>query len=401
MVERAAHLVDHVFPDVPVRQWVLSVPARIRYVLAWDHELCRAVVAVCVRAILGFERRRAGRAGVQDGRGGAVAIIQRFGAALNLNVHLHVLVLNGVFAEDEAGGLRFHAALPPRDEDVWSLAATIRTRVLRLLRRRGVSDDGEGGSAPDPLVDETPVLAGIAAASVANRAALGARAGWRVTRDGGGLVEAVVSGLGPRHARVDAFDLHADVAVSGRARRTLERVCRYTLRPPIAQGRIHLTEDGQVALQLRHPWRDGTTRLVFEPVELLERLAALTPRPRVNLVLYHGVLAPRAAWRARVVRYGGHAAQTSTNADVTHGDDVEALPDPVRPDGRWADWMRRSFGFDVLACSRCGGRLRLVATIEDPVVVGKILRHLGLPAVLPVPRPPPAWTGVIRFVDSF
>jgi len=51
----------------------------------------------------------------------------------------------------------------------------------------------------------------------------------------------------------------------------------------------------------RRRWTDGTTHLIFAPVELLERLAALIPRPRINLVLYHGVLAPRAAWRARVV----------------------------------------------------------------------------------------------------
>ena len=59
MAKRAAHLADHVFPDVPVRQWVLSLPYRLRYQLAWDHELCRSVVAVFVRAVLGFLRARA------------------------------------------------------------------------------------------------------------------------------------------------------------------------------------------------------------------------------------------------------------------------------------------------------------------------------------------------------
>ncbi len=53
MTDRAAHLVDHVFPAVPIRQWVLTLPPRIRYVLAWDHALCRALVAVYVRAVLG------------------------------------------------------------------------------------------------------------------------------------------------------------------------------------------------------------------------------------------------------------------------------------------------------------------------------------------------------------
>jgi Transposase zinc-binding domain len=84
MAERSAHLIDHVFPDVPVRQWVLSLPHRLRYLLAWDHELCRAVTGVALRTVLGFLRRRARRGGIPDGRSGAVAIVQRFGGALNL-----------------------------------------------------------------------------------------------------------------------------------------------------------------------------------------------------------------------------------------------------------------------------------------------------------------------------
>ena len=82
----------------------------------------------------------------------------------------------------------------------------------------------------------------------------------------------------------------------------LERVCRYALRPPFTQERIHLTDEGQVRLQLQPPWRDGTTDVVFAPAEFLGRLAVLAPRPRINVILCHGVPAPRAGWRAEVVR---------------------------------------------------------------------------------------------------
>ena len=81
MAERAAHLLDHVFPDVPVRQWVLSLPYRMRYQLAWHHDVCRGVVAVFVRAVLGFLHARGRDGGIANGRGGAVAVIQRFGGA--------------------------------------------------------------------------------------------------------------------------------------------------------------------------------------------------------------------------------------------------------------------------------------------------------------------------------
>src|SRR5438093_5927138 len=91
-------LLDEVLPRVPLRQWVLSLPYRLRYLLAWGHDLCRAVVGVYVRAVLGFLRARARHDGVANGRSGAVVMIQRFGGALNLNVHVHALVIDGVFA---------------------------------------------------------------------------------------------------------------------------------------------------------------------------------------------------------------------------------------------------------------------------------------------------------------
>jgi hypothetical protein len=98
-------------------EWVLSLPHRLRYLLAWDHDLCRAFSGVAVRAMLGFLRRRAGRDGVADGRSGAVVVVQRFGGALNLNIDLHVLVLGGVFTND-GGAVRFHPVRRLTREDV-------------------------------------------------------------------------------------------------------------------------------------------------------------------------------------------------------------------------------------------------------------------------------------------
>ena len=254
MAERAAHLVDHVFPVVPVRQWVLSLPHRLRYVLAWDHALCRAVTGVFVRAVHGSLRRRARRQGAPDGRGGAVAIIQRFGAALNLNMHVHALVLDGVYVDDGAV-LRFHVCDPPTDDEMDRLLDTIERRILRLLAGRGVDAVGDGGEA-DRWSEEAPVLAGIAAASVQVRLAPGDRAGAAVRRGGASAEVLAVApqGLGPCHARRNGFDLHAGVVVPPRDRARLERLCRYALRPPIAQERLHLTPEGQVILDLRHRW---------------------------------------------------------------------------------------------------------------------------------------------------
>src|SRR5499426_2305154 len=104
MTEGAARLVDSVLPRVPVRQWVLSLPYRLRYALAWDHGLARAVLGVAVRVLLGFQRQQARRAGIRGGRSGSVTVIQRFGGGLNLNVHFHTLLFDGVFFEGPEGG---------------------------------------------------------------------------------------------------------------------------------------------------------------------------------------------------------------------------------------------------------------------------------------------------------
>jgi len=291
MASLAAHLVDDVLGGLPVRQWVLTVPHRLRYVLAWDHRLCRAVLAVFIRALLGFERRRARRRGIRDGRGGAVTAIQRFGSALNVNPHYHCLAVQGVFCDDGSGGLRFLPLPAPSDHEVERLLASARRRIIRLVRRHGVDLDGTGAEVEraDALAEESPALAGLAGASVAGLLAMGSDAGARPQRLGVDFERAPSTSRGPCHANIDGFDLHAAVAVPAGDRGRLEHLARYVLRPPVAQDALERMPDGRVLLKIRRPWSDGTRGLVFEPLALLARLAALTPRPRVNLLLYHGL----------------------------------------------------------------------------------------------------------------
>jgi hypothetical protein len=432
MAEQAAHLVDAVLPSVPVRQWVLTVPHRLRYRLAFDHALCRAVLGVFVRAVLGWYRRCGRRSGVVHGQSGTVTVVQRFGSGLELNVHFHTLALDGLFASGADGTLRFHRLAPPADADVARLVAAIARRIGRLLARRGLVGDAD---ATDPLAAESLALAGLASAAVQGRLALGPRAGARVERLGHDPDAPWIESSQPLQARCDGFDLHAGVTVAGEDRHRLEQLCRYLLRPPIAQERLRLRPDGTVVVMLKTSWRDGTTHLRFEPLTLLERLAALTPRPRINVLLYHGILAPHAARRAAAVAYGrpappgrqhvhepvagpaGEAVPTSAASSgaaergVAPGPAVapstpvtpapaaaESTPqpnDPPAPDARprrwrWADLLQRVFAVDVLASPNCGGRMRVLATIDDPRVVRRILTHLGLAGDAGPPAGPPS-----------
>jgi len=423
MAELAAHLVDGVLGGLPVRQWVLTLPYRLRYALAWDHRLCRAALAVFLRAVLGFERRRARRRGIKDGVGGAVTAIQRVGSALNTNIHFHTLAAQGVFFESADGARHFAPAPAPTDRDVTRLLASVRRRIVRLVARHGIDLDNPSAEVDhsDERQFDFPAYAQIQGAAVVGRVATGPRAGAAPMRLGRAAVPAEPAADDPLHAHLTGFDLHAGVAVPAGDRDRLEHLCRYVLRPPLAQQSLTLTPEGNVILRLRRPWRDGTRAIRFEPSELLERLAAMVPKPRVNLLIYHGAFAPHAHRRAEAVRRAlegsqqrGRCEPSSTAVAASAGAErpsgaidsrAESMvptasgpaPTPARaPPGsgyvrpkyfRWADLLERAFAIDVLACPECGGRLRLLATIEDRAVIERILLHLGLPIEVPQPAP--------------
>jgi hypothetical protein len=309
------------------------------------------------------------------------------------NLHFHTLVLDGVFTEAPGGALTFHPAPAPSDAEVAAALAMIRQRVRRLLARHGLEPGDDATGPADRLADESPVLAGIVGASVQGRVALGSRAGARVRRLGDARDPAAVTSRGPRQAHLDGFDLHANVWVSAHDRAGVERLCRYVLRPPFAQERLRLRGDGRIALELKTAWRDGTRELVFEPLEFLERLAAMTPRPETNLLICQGVLAPRARWRARVVVYGRRVPEpTAAAAPRATGPDDAGVQSTPRA---WtsAVLMHRAFAIDVLACAHCGGRLRLITTLHDPAVIRKILAPLALAHSGQSPGPAPPESG--------
>ena len=94
--------------------------------------------------------------------------------------------------------------------------------------------------------------------------------------------------------------VHAGVAARADERNKLERLCRYITRPAVSEKRLLLTPNGNVRYQLKTLCRDGTTHVIFEPLDFIARLAALVPKPRVNLTRFHGVFAPNSQYRAAV-----------------------------------------------------------------------------------------------------
>ncbi len=247
---------------------------------AYDARLASDVLRVFVRTVFGSLRCRARRRGIPDLHCGSVTFVQRFGDALNLNVHFHTLTLDGVYEMQDGRRARFHPLPPPDDAEVARVTARVARRIVKLLERRGFDGQGDPYEV-DPLFRDEPLLAALYGASVRGRIATGRRAGQRVTRLGDHIdVENLVIHGGPRCASVAGISVHANVGVPARDRARLERLCRYVARPPVATERLSRLADGRLLYRLKHRWRDGTTHVLFEPLELVEKLAALVPPPR-------------------------------------------------------------------------------------------------------------------------
>ncbi len=252
----AMHLVEQVLPHVPYRQWTLSFPHRVRWVLLKDVGLLSDVLTVFLRAVFALQRRRARRQGLRGGQAGSVSFIQFFGSALQVTPHFHSLVPDGVFVPQE-GGVRFEPLPPPTQAEVERLLRGVRHRVLRLLEKRGA----------------LPAQGPEDALQVYQAHSLQQRLRWTEVD-----VRPPPSKQ-PRCAFMEGFSLHANTHLHANDRQGLERLCRYGERGALALERLSRAEDGRIAYRMRRPLPDGTTHLFFTGLELLRRVASLVPPP--------------------------------------------------------------------------------------------------------------------------
>ena len=320
---------------------------------------------------------------------GAVTLIQRFGSALNLNVHFHMLFLDGVYVEQSHGSARFRWVKAPTSPELTQLTHTIAHRVGRYLERQGLLErDVENSYLASDAVDDDPMTP-LLGHSITYRIAVGSQAGRKVFT----LQTLPTSGdpFGDGIGKVAGSSLHAGVAARADERKKLERLCRYISRPAVSEKRLSLTRGGNVRYQLKTPYRDGTTHVIFEPLDFIARRSALVPKPRVNLTRFHGVFAPNSKHRALVT-----PAMRGKGSKKVKVSDEPPTPAGRRASMKWAQRLKRVFQIDIETCSECGGAMKVIACIEDPVVIKQILDHLKQKAEtnesspLPESRAPPA-----------
>jgi len=362
MSQTAAVLVDHVLPRVPVRQWVLAVPKRIRWFVQHDRKVASSVLKMFLGEVEKMLRRcspeapfeaRFGAAQQREAaplvsqspksRGcfGAVAFTQRFGMSLNEHPHFHVLATDGVFVETD-DEVRFIEAAELTQEKIEEVETRVRRRVLRWFSRQGLL---EATDAEDMLA-------------------------WE--HSGG-------------------FSVDGSVLIAGWDRQGLERVVRYCSRPAFSGERFALLQDGKVTYILPKPDLNGRTLLVMDALELLDKLAKLIPPPRTHQVRYFGVMAPNSHMRKRVIESAGPSAALQirlTEAAQKMGLVKTEESKPKKKASRtWAMLIARIFEVFPLLCLRCHAPMKIVVFITEPNTVTKILEHIGVPSTAPVIAP--------------
>ena len=147
-------------------------------------------------------------------------------------------------------------------------------------------------------------------------------------------------------------------------------MCRYIAKPAVAVPRLSLGSTGKVLYAMKTPYRDGTTQVALDPMDFIARLAALVPKPSVNLTRYHGVLAPNHRWRGEVT-----PAKHGTGVKPIANTEVRS-PAERHVAMSWAHRLKRAFNIDIDVCDRCGESVKVIACIEDQDIIDKILAHL-------------------------
>lgn len=384
MSATAAHLIEDVLPPVALRQWVLTVPFAWRRRLGYDGPLLSALTRLFVKTVLDFYGAHGGGA---RGQSGAVVAVQRTSSDLKLNPHVHAVFLDGVYREkaDDGDELEFCALEHLSTRDVAEVLERTRDRMRKYLRRRGLLDEGDGDDAEEADASERAGLTRLAASAVSGTTPP-AGPEWR--RGALPLTHRAMVFERPLCVALDGFTLHAATRAGGLDEPGREALLKYILRPAVAQERVTRGPDGLVRIGLKKAFSDGTVAVDLDPLSLLSRLCASVPPPRFHTVRYAGALGSASKLRSRLAPKRAPPACAPCVEE-----DIADMPrrSPYRP---WAELLKRTFGFDVLACPRCEGRMRLLAMVTDPKSVARYLRGLGEPTEAPARTPargPPYW----------
>ena len=256
-----------------------------------------------------------------------------------------MLFLDGVYIGGPNGrSLRFRGVKAPTSDELIKLTHSIASRVARYLERQGLleRDSGNIYLTPEAVAasDEDP-SSQLIGSSITYCIAVGPQQGRKVL-----TLQTLPdcesdSPFASMVGEVAGFSLHAGVATKANERSKLERLCRYITRPAVSTKRLSMTRNGRVRYELKTPWRNGTTHVIFEPLDFISRLVSLVPKPRVNLTRFHGVFAPNSKYRAKVT-----PARRGKRKKPHSADESDQTSAEKRASMTWAQRLKRVFNID-------------------------------------------------------
>ena len=405
MAQTAIHQTENILPDTPIRQWVFTLPPDLRIYLAYHPEAMSDTLDIFMESVRFFYRKSClpqtdhpptsydpealrDYTSLYPNDIGAITSIQRFNDALSLYPHFHTLVSDGLFvtsdppfdlwnrsAQEQVTDVTFHQTREPTNTDLLDILIHVRYRLIKRFIYKGYlrptpdfNDEGKpifalywGSEAPN---EEMSQLLRCYAASTQLKHAFGPQAGERLSIDEDG--EPSFKFKGPLCVDLHGFGLHAATYIERGNRERVEQMCRYINRPPISQDRLIPLEDGRFYYAFKRVWANGARGIFFDGADLMERLAALIPTPYKNIIRYHGAFAPRSRLRKAVTK----------RAQKEFGRWVGAMRHKRRVYWLlWSTLMKHVFKEDVLECPRCTSSMQLIAVIDQPNVIHRLLRY--------------------------
>jgi hypothetical protein len=322
---KVAPILD-ILPRVPVRHFVVTLPEPWRHTLAHDGAALRRVRNAIMHELVAMTER-AGPTDVGDVHGGGVCATHPCGSCLDLNLHLHALVLDGVYALTADGEATFHPqADDPSPRSLAALARRLHRRLEAIAPRSAAKVGSRSARAPKRVRIEQRIAVGPAVRRIAS-APKPDDSGARM-----GAAQGVTVRAGPVVAATD--------------RAAVARLAGYLTRAMPAAAAFSRGPGDAIRYRLLRPFADGTTHVEFTPVQLAQRLRALGPAGRSPRITYHGVLAPHAATRRQVV---------PRQLELTQ---VVSAP---RPRSGTRGRSRSPTNVAAHPCPTCGQPMRLVA----------------------------------------
>ena len=315
----AEELCENILKYVPHRQWVLSIPKRLRIYFMFDRSLL-SKLSQCAWKVLSQYLRQAVQ--YEDAVPGAVIAIQSFGDFLNFNPHLHIIATDGCFYGDGS----FMVCPTP---DGKALEELFRYEVFKMLKAEGKISDA--------------------------------------------LIENLMSW---RHS---GFNVYCGNAIWPHNEEGLENLARYIIRASFSQERMaylpaHESSDSMA--KVIHESKDGNTKKTFDALDWLALLTTHIPNRGEQMVRYYGYYSNKSR--------GMRKKQDKDDA-VPSLIECDVSPSAFRKN--WARLIQKIYNVDPLVCSKCFGRMKVISFIEDPDIIKKILKHLGLWLVKSKPPP--------------